>query len=180
MDVFALRIRIIDDYREYIASFLSIRDPRINAEVAESIDDGLLWPEPRIGLNPAFESGGVIDEHVASGLLHPECSNIFRIKHDDGTLKQPMTLHRHQLDAIQVAQARGNYVLTTGTGSGKNLSYIVPIVDRVLRNGSGNRRMDAGTVSGLRATCKMSGSECFHHGIVQNRDFFLLISSIRS
>jgi ATP-dependent helicase YprA (DUF1998 family) len=28
-------------------------------------------------------------------------------------------------------------VLTTGTGSGKSLSYIVPIVDHVLRNGSG-------------------------------------------
>ncbi len=30
-----------------------------------------------------------------------------------------------------------NYVLTTGTGSGKSLSYIVPIVDHVLRTGSG-------------------------------------------
>ena len=28
-------------------------------------------------------------------------------------------------------------MLTTGTGSGKSLSYIVPIVDRVLREGSG-------------------------------------------
>ncbi len=134
MDVFALRNRVIDDYREYITSFMSIRDPRIQAEVDENIDNGLLWPEPRIGLNPAFESGGLIDEHVASGLLHPECSNIFRIKNEDGSLKQPMTLHRHQLDAIKVAQTGGNYVLTTGTGSGKSLSYIVPIVDRVLKN----------------------------------------------
>jgi ATP-dependent helicase YprA (DUF1998 family) len=29
-------------------------------------------------------------------------------------------------------------VLTTGTGSGKSLSYIVPIVDRILRQGSGD------------------------------------------
>jgi len=29
-------------------------------------------------------------------------------------------------------------VLTTGTGSGKLMSYIVPTVDRVLREGSGN------------------------------------------
>ncbi len=134
MDVFQLRERVIGDYREYITSFMSIRDPRIQAEVDENIDNGLLWPEPRIGLNPAFESGGLIDEHVASGLLHPECSNIFRIKNDDGSLKQPMTLHRHQLDAIKVAQTGGNYVLTTGTGSGKSLAYIVPIVNRVLKN----------------------------------------------
>src|SRR5262249_39789868 len=30
-----------------------------------------------------------------------------------------------------------SYVLTTGTGSGKSLSYIIPAVDYVLRNGSG-------------------------------------------
>ncbi len=31
------------------------------------------------------------------------------------------------------AQGGGSYVLTTGTGSGKSLSYLVPVVDRVLR-----------------------------------------------
>lgn len=36
-----------------------------------------------------------------------------------------------------VAQSSKNYVLTTGTGSGKSLSYIIPIVDFVLKNGSG-------------------------------------------
>lgn len=70
MDVFQLRNRVIDDYRDYITSFMSIRDSRIQAEVDENMEKGLLWPEPRIGLNPAFESGGLIDEHVASGLLH--------------------------------------------------------------------------------------------------------------
>src|SRR5690606_5757726 len=50
---------------------------------------------------------------------------------------RPMTLHQHQVDAIHAARAGRNYVLTTGTGSGKSLSYIVPIVDHVLRTGSG-------------------------------------------
>jgi ATP-dependent helicase YprA (DUF1998 family) len=49
-----------------------------------------------------------------------------------------ITLHRHQRDAVEVAQTGSSYVLTTGTGSGKSLAYIVPIVDRVLREGSGN------------------------------------------
>jgi ATP-dependent helicase YprA (DUF1998 family)/very-short-patch-repair endonuclease len=137
VDVFELRERIVNDYREYITSFISIKDERIKAEVEENLDEGLLWPEPRIGLNPSFETGGLIDEHVESGLLHPECSKIFRIKHEDGSLIQPMRLHRHQLDAVMTAQTGANYVLTTGTGSGKSLSYIVPIVDRVLRNGRG-------------------------------------------
>jgi len=46
-------------------------------------------------------------------------------------------LHKHQEDAIRTAQGRHNYVLTTGTGSGKSLAYIIPIVDHVLRRGNG-------------------------------------------
>jgi ATP-dependent helicase YprA (DUF1998 family) len=52
-------------------------------------------------------------------------------------LGRPLRLHRHQEEAARIARAGHNYVLTTGTGSGKSLSYIVPIVDHVLRRGSG-------------------------------------------
>jgi superfamily II DNA/RNA helicase len=48
-----------------------------------------------------------------------------------------MRLHKHQTDAIAAAQSGDNYVLTTGTGSGKSLAYIIPIVDHVLKRGSG-------------------------------------------
>src|SRR5690606_25109008 len=88
--------------------------------------------------NPSFASGGRIDELVAAGLLHPENSRIFRPKtslEDPGT--SSILLHRHQREAIEIAADRHSYVLTTGTGSGKSLAYIVPIVDRVLREGSG-------------------------------------------
>src|SRR5207248_239934 len=50
---------------------------------------------------------------------------------------RPLRLHRHQSDAVRTAQRGEHYVLTTGTGSGKSLAYIVPIVDRVLKRGSG-------------------------------------------
>lgn len=72
-------------------------------------------------------------------MLHPECERIFRIKADPGSLAGTgMTLHRHQVDAIRAAQSGHSYVLTTGTGSGKSLAYIVPIVDAVLRDRDGN------------------------------------------
>ncbi|WP_460036173.1 DEAD/DEAH box helicase [Methylothermus subterraneus] len=43
-------------------------------------------------------------------------------------------MHKHQEEAIRIAQRNQSYVLTTGTGSGKSLSYFIPIVDHVLRN----------------------------------------------
>src|SRR2546429_2109363 len=52
---------------------------------------------------------------------------------------KPLRLHKHQTDAVKVARTGHNYVLTTGTGSGKSLAYIIPIVDHVLRHGSGPR-----------------------------------------
>jgi hypothetical protein len=46
---------------------------------------------------------------------------------------RPLTLHRQRREAIGPARTGTSYVLTTGTGSGTSPSYIVPIVDRVLR-----------------------------------------------
>ncbi len=74
----------------------------------------------------------------AEGVLHSECARIFRAGKDKGEGK-PLRLYQHQAEAIRRARAGRNYVLTTGTGSGKSLAYIVPIVDHVLRDGSGKR-----------------------------------------
>jgi ATP-dependent helicase YprA (DUF1998 family) len=137
MDVFELRKKLIDDYRAYVSSFISIRDDRIRDLVDRELAEGLLWPEPRIGLNPSFAEGAWIDDIVRQQILHPECSKIFRIKPDTGGTGAPLHLHKHQLGAILAARAGRNYVLTTGTGSGKSLAYIIPIVDHVLR---GDRR----------------------------------------
>lgn len=136
MDVFDFRNRLVTDYRDYTRSFVEIRDQRIREHIDAALDKGQLWPDPMVQLNPAFESGGSIDELVAEGVLHPQCKQVFRIGKEGGS-GTPLRLHRHQRDAIQAARESANYVLTTGTGSGKSLTYIVPIVDHVLRNGTG-------------------------------------------
>lgn len=129
MDVFALRDALIRDYADYVRSFIEIRDPRIREQVDRELEAGRLWPDPLIQLNPGFEPGGSIDDLVAEGLLHTECSRIFQREKDaPGGAGKPLRLHRHQVDAIRAAKTRRSYVLTTGTGSGKSLTYIIPIV----------------------------------------------------
>lgn len=137
MDVFDLRSQLIDDYESFVTSFLQFRDQRIESHVREQLADGHLWPEPMVGLNPSYESGGTIPELVSDGRLHPACADIFRAGKSDASAGVEMRLHRHQAEAIDAARRDANYVLTTGTGSGKSLSYIVPIVDHVLRVGTG-------------------------------------------
>ncbi|SCL16241.1 ATP-dependent helicase YprA, contains C-terminal metal-binding DUF1998 domain [Micromonospora nigra] len=134
MDVFDVRDRLIGDYREFTSSFVDPRDERVRKHVETLHASGYQWPAPYLSLNPNFASGGTIDGLVAEGLLHRDCERIFRTKkHQGDPGGQPLRLHQHQREAIVTARAGHSYVLTTGTGSGKSLSYIVPIVDRVLR-----------------------------------------------
>lgn len=138
MDVFDLRNRLVDDYARYTRSFIKIANERIHAMVDQALEAGALWPEPLLQLNPTFQPGGSIDDLVADGTLHPECAKIFKIDKSESDLHgKPLTLHQHQTDAIRIAKESKSYVLTSGTGSGKSLTYIIPIVDHVLRRGSG-------------------------------------------
>ena len=85
------------------------------------------WPEPLISLNPHYERDANIATLGADGTLHPNTVAVFG---DKGT---PLTLYRHQAQAIAKASARQSFVLTTGTGSGKSLCFFVPIIDAAIR-----------------------------------------------
>ncbi|MGH8592133.1 MAG: DEAD/DEAH box helicase, partial [Gammaproteobacteria bacterium] len=138
MNVFDLRDRLVGDYASYTRSFIKIADTRISDRVDSELNSGAFWPEPLLQINPTFLSGGTIDELARHGTLRAECARIFRIdKSDIDHTGKPLLLHTHQREAILKAKDGKSFVLTSGTGSGKSLTYIVPIVDHVLRNGSG-------------------------------------------
>src|SRR5713101_3162106 len=102
MNVFELRERLISDYSEYIRSFIRIRDERVDALVTSCLDQGLLWPDPLIQLNPSFRCAGTIDDLVVEGILHPECARVFRIGKDKGEGRL-LRLYQHQADAMRKA-----------------------------------------------------------------------------
>ena len=131
MDVFRVRDRPIDDYRDFIGSFVNIHDKSIRGHVAERMARGYQWPDPWLSLDLNFASGGTITDLITEELLNPECERIFHLK-DDNPDGPVLRLHQHQREAIEAARTGSSYVLTTGTGSGKSLAYIIPIVDRVL------------------------------------------------
>ena len=158
MDVFRLRTTVIHDYAEYVRSFVRIREEHLRKFVEQSLTDQTLWPQPLIQMNPSFDPGGWIDDLVSAGVLHPECKKIFRIKTEKDLVGEPMRLHRHQVDAIDAARSKANYVLTTGTSSGKSLAYIIPIVDQVLRSGRG-QGVQAIVVYPMNALCNSQFGE---------------------
>lgn len=133
MDIFEFRNKLITDYSNYIKSFINIADDKISELLESEFKRGLLWPSPLIQMNPTFVMGNDVAGLIKNGTLHPKCAEVFC----DKATKEPYKLYLHQEEAIKTAQSNHNYVLTTGTGSGKSLTYIIPIVDHVLKTGSG-------------------------------------------
>ena len=128
LDVFRIHRELIGDYRQFTEGFVEIRDRRLKDSVRSQSDNGAQWPAPWLSLNPTFASGGTVDDLASRNVLLSEAADLFQLK------GKPLSLYKHQVEAIEKAAEGRSYVLTTGTGSGKSLAYIIPIVDYVLRN----------------------------------------------
>src|ERR1051326_1197509 len=102
MNVFELRNQLIADYDSYIRSFIRIRNKAIFEYVQQSLDEELLWPDPLIQLNPAFEKGATLEELITKSVLHQECQHIFCKKTETGKVERLLSLHRHQSEAIEI------------------------------------------------------------------------------
>ncbi len=124
MNVFDTHRKIVADYGSYIRSFINISDPQIAQEVKNSLAQGRLWPQPLLQFNPAYEQTGTIDEAVSSGLMHEDTRHIFT----------GYSLYRHQHQAIELGVNSTDFVVTSGTGSGKSLTYIGTIFNHLLSN----------------------------------------------
>lgn len=63
----------------------------------------------------------------------PNAQTSFALAKSASSAGQSLPLYKHQVEAISLASAGESYVLTTGTGSGKSLSYFIPVVDACLK-----------------------------------------------
>ncbi len=125
MDILNFHKKLIDNYKTYIQSFLNIKDPRIFQKVDEEIGNKKLWPEPLVQFNPTFEKGRSMSTLIKEGYLHEELDNIFT----------GYSLYKHQEEAILIGSIGKEFVVTSGTGSGKSLTYIATIFNHVLNQG---------------------------------------------
>lgn len=130
MSVFDLHFRVISDYRDFVRSFFVITDQRTREFVDRSlVEEARLWPDFLLQVSPSYVRTATVDELRDHGVLHEETARIFRTPGG-----QPFHLYRHQVEALQQARAGASYVVTSGTGSGKSLTYFLPIIDALLRN----------------------------------------------
>ena len=130
MSIFNLHSEVIDDYRHFVRSFISVADERIRSFLDQALmEEQRLWPESLIQVSPSYERTATVDELARRGVLLEETAGIFRTPEGE-----PFHLYQHQVEALQKAKVPESYVVTSGTGSGKSLTYFLPIIDDLLRH----------------------------------------------
>jgi ATP-dependent helicase YprA (DUF1998 family) len=139
MSIFDLRQLIIEEYGKYVQSFFSIADERVQEFIKEEVlIKRALWPDALLQINPPYEMPVTVEDLVSGGKLHPLCSEIFRLGGEES-----LRLFRQQQEAIEKALNRKHFVVTSGTGSGKTLTYFIPIFDSVVRNNPQHHKVRA-------------------------------------
>lgn len=128
-NIFDLHNDILNDYKLYIDSFINIADKKILETVRKDFDLGNLYPEPLVQFNPSFESGGKVEDLVNEGILAKDFNSIF---YDE--TGSSWSIYKHQKEAIIKGNEGKDFVVTSGTGSGKSLTYISTIFNDLFKS----------------------------------------------
>jgi DEAD/DEAH box helicase domain-containing protein len=122
---------IIKNYKRYIKTAFSTRFPAFELERDNLLDtDSVLYRQPWVEMLPEYQSSG----KKLSGLtsadtgLDPETLLWFQELVGAGLFPPTVELHQHQLQMLQVAMVKNkNCIITSGTGSGKTESFLLPL-----------------------------------------------------
>lgn len=124
--------RINETYRDYMKSSFYINDEELRSAYFTELDKLDFTNGPYLECVDAFKQGASLHQLVDAGLLSASFSNLLR--EDKKQYERPLFLHQEQ--AIRIANADKNMVVTTGTGSGKTECFLYPILDYLLKEES--------------------------------------------
>ncbi|RAZ67268.1 DEAD/DEAH box helicase [Planococcus maitriensis] len=117
--------RIDNDYRDYLATTFPINDEEIeNAFSKELRKENLLSKGPFLEVTPPYKKGASIADLVKEKVLSKE---FLTLNQEEMPANRP--LYTHQEKAIRKAKGKKNFVVATGTGSGKTESFMMPILN---------------------------------------------------
>src|SRR5262249_28030983 len=114
LDVFSLRDSAVEEYKRFATSFTTIYAQDIRSRIEAIYAEQRYWPEPLIQINPSYKRTLDVAALVNNRVLDSGCTELFRA---DG---RPLSLYKHQEQAIALAAAGESFVVTTGTGSGQS------------------------------------------------------------
>jgi ATP-dependent helicase YprA (DUF1998 family) len=135
--------KIRSTYINYLKTIKPFQDEELRKEFAQAIEaQDMLVKGPLLQIALPYKKDLSIHKLVDEGVLFPRFEQLC-----SAALQYDRPLYAHQVKAIRKAVSGRNLVVSTGTGSGKTETFLIPILDYLLRE------QDAGTLSqpGVRA-----------------------------
>ncbi len=131
--------QITESYKRYLKTMFEIADPDYYSQLVSEMDDDRTFSAgPYLDVTDSFITGKSISELISDAVLPKSFSKI--------RMHQTRPLYKHQEEAVLKAAKGENIVVSTGTGSGKTESFLIPIFRRLVAED------EAGTLTpGVRA-----------------------------
>lgn len=141
--------------REQIRKSLPVHQslPELSVKIDEFLQDRVngspLVKDPYLEAVPIYEPGATLQGLVTEKVIMQKTADIFAcyFMGHAGANANEVTLYHHQAEAIRrVCRDGKNLIVCSGTGSGKTESFLIPLIDSLVRE------MDAGQLgNGVRA-----------------------------
>jgi ATP-dependent helicase YprA (DUF1998 family) len=128
--------RIEESYRDYLLSTFEFSESGIQSEFRQALSNQFqLSRGPFLQLTPPYERAETMTQLVDEGVLHHDLLLLDNQKNSEGGRVLPATrpLYRHQVATIRKVSSGRNLLVATGTGSGKTESFLLPILDYLLK-----------------------------------------------
>lgn len=123
-------LHVRDSYLRYLKTVYPMQDATLRDLFWDSLETpDRLVKGPLLEAAAPFEQGRSIEQLVKDGVLHSEFKQLC-----SDALPWDRRLYLHQDIAItKVVQQQRNLIVATGTGSGKTETFLIPILDHLLR-----------------------------------------------
>jgi Lhr-like helicase len=122
---------IVNNYKRYIKTAFATRFPSFEKEREALLDtDGVLYRQPWIEVLPEYKSSGLRIDNLTTDVtgLNTDELKYFKELVKCGLFPDNIELYEHQIKMLATSvKDKKNCVITSGTGSGKTESFLLPL-----------------------------------------------------
>ena len=125
---------IKSSYIDYITTTFDLADQEYAVELRKALrEEGMVAKGPYLDIGGSYETGKTLNQLLQEGRISPLFQTLEPIPEHERELKLDRPLYLHQQLALEKALKGESLVVTTGTGSGKTESFLLPVLEHILR-----------------------------------------------
>ena len=115
---------ITGKYKRYLKTFFQINDPIYESQFEKELEkEDILAKGPYLDAVDSFRKGKTLEELIQEGIVPKTIEKL--------NFPLERALYKHQENAIRRVKEGRNLVVSTGTGSGKTESFLIPVLSEL-------------------------------------------------